>query len=129
MNKRMADQADGLRRLLARTPTRVVAIAGMGRGAGATTAAMNLGAALVLQGREVLLLDEHGSGTESASAAWAIDPLGTLADVASRRLSLQGAAARAPCGVVVLPAPEALRGRSASAVAGRRDPDRRRVRR
>lgn len=98
------DQADGLRRLLAQTRTRVFAFASMGRGLGVTTVAMNLAAALAYQGREVLLLDEHGTQAGTVSAAWAVDPLGTLADVANRRLTLEGAAARAPCGVHVLPA-------------------------
>lgn len=102
--KLVADQADGLRRLLAHSRTRVLAVASVGRGLGATTVAMNLGAALVHQGRDVLLLDEHGTAPGTASAAWGIDPLGTLADVASRRLTLEGAAARAACGVQVLPA-------------------------
>ena len=105
MSKTVADQADGLRRLLAQTQTRVVAVAGMGHGAGATTAAMNLGAALVQQGKNVLLLDEHCPKVGSACEVWAIDPLGSLADVASRRLTLDGAAVRSGCGVHVLPAP------------------------
>lgn len=104
MSKQVADQADGLRRLLARTPTRVVAIAGMGRGVGATTTAMNLGAALVQQGKQVLLLDEHDAAPASACALWAIAPSGTLADVAGRRLACEDAAALADCGVGVLPA-------------------------
>jgi flagellar biosynthesis protein FlhG len=103
-NKMVADQADGLRRLLAHTPTRVVAVAGMQPELGATTAAMNLGAALALQGKDVLLLDEHESAADSAAALWSLDPLGTLADVVLRRLSCEGAAARASCGVSVLPA-------------------------
>jgi flagellar biosynthesis protein FlhG len=61
MSKLVADQADGLRRLLSLTPTRVVAVVGIGRGEGTTTTAMNLGAALVHQGKDVLLLDEHGA--------------------------------------------------------------------
>src|SRR6188472_99790 len=77
MSKLVADQADGLRRLLARTPTRVVALAGVGRG-GASSATMNLAAALVQQGREVLVLDEHGATEAAICAAWAIDPLGDL---------------------------------------------------
>ncbi|WP_077001350.1 flagellar biosynthesis protein FlhG [Variovorax sp. KK3] len=100
----MVDQADGLRRLLAQTRTRVLAVASMGRGLGGTTAAMNLGAALALQGREVLLLDEHGAGPGTASAEWSLAPAGTLIDVAGKRLALQSAAARAGCGVQVLPA-------------------------
>ncbi|WP_180988663.1 MULTISPECIES: flagellar biosynthesis protein FlhG [unclassified Variovorax] len=104
MSRLVMDQADGLRRLLAQTRTRVFAFASMGRGLGVTTVAMNLGAALAYQGREVLLLDEHGTQAGTVAAAWSVDPLGTLADVANRRLTLQGAAARAPCGVYVLPA-------------------------
>jgi flagellar biosynthesis protein FlhG len=104
VSKLVADQADGLRRLLAQTRTRVLAFASMGRGLGVTTAVTNLSAALAYQGREVLLLDEHGTGAGTASAAWAIDPMGTLEDVAKRRLTLPGAAARTPCGVQVLPA-------------------------
>ncbi|OUL98323.1 MinD/ParA family ATP-binding protein [Variovorax sp. JS1663] len=100
----MSDQAEGLRRLLAQSRTRMLAIASMGRGMGATTAAMNLAAALALQGREVLLLDEHGTGDGTATAHWGLDPLGTLADVACQRLTLHGAAARSGCGVQVLPA-------------------------
>lgn len=105
MTKLVADQADGLRRLLAHTPTRVVAVAAMGPDGGATEAAMNLGAALVQQGRDVLVLDEHGGTAAAICAAWAIDPLGDLADVADRRLTCEGAIARAGCGVGVLPAP------------------------
>jgi flagellar biosynthesis protein FlhG len=105
MSKLVADQADGLRRLLAHTPTRIIAVAGMGPGGGASQAAMNLGAALVQQGKDVLVLDEHGGTPAAICAAWAIDPLGDLADVADRRLSSEGAIARAGCGVGVLPAP------------------------
>jgi flagellar biosynthesis protein FlhG len=104
VSKLVADQADGLRRLLAQTRTRVLAFASMGCGLGVTTAVTNLSAALAYQGREVLLLDEHGTGAGTASAAWAIDPMGTLEDVAKRRLTLPGATARTPCGVQVLPA-------------------------
>ena len=108
MSKLVTDQADGLRRLLSHTPTRVIAIAGMRRGDGATTAVMNLAAALVHQGKDVLVLDEHHPDTDSISALWAVDPPGVLADVAERRLTCAGAAARAGCGVDVLPAPSAM---------------------
>ncbi len=91
MSKLVSDQADGLRRLLSRTPTRVVAVASMRRGLGATTAAMNLAAALVQQGKEVLLVDEHRPAAESACAVWSVD-----ANV--------GTAVRVDCGVVVLSA-------------------------
>lgn len=105
MNKLVADQADGLRRLLAPTQARVVAVAGMGQAAGGTTIAMNLAVALAGQGRNVLLLDEHCPAEGSACEVWDIDPLGSLADVAGGRLTLDGAEVRAACGVRVLPAP------------------------
>ena len=104
MSKLVPDQADGLRRLLAQSSVRLIAIAGMERRQGATTAAMNLGAALAHMGKDVLLLDEHKASANSIRGAWAVDPLGTLADVATRRLTCEGAAARTECGVNVLPA-------------------------
>ncbi|WP_431273506.1 flagellar biosynthesis protein FlhG [Variovorax ureilyticus] len=91
MSKLVADQADGLRRLLAHTPTRVIAIAGMSRGDGATTTTMNLAAALVHQGKDVLLIDEQDSDHASAGALWRIDVPGVAAE----------------CGVEVLPASHA----------------------
>ena len=104
MSARVTDQADGLRRLLGQAPVRVVAVAGMGPGAGATTAAMSLGAALAQQGKDVLLLDEHHPKGRSVCDVWALGPRGTLGDVASRRLRIDQAAANAVCGVQVLPA-------------------------
>ncbi|WP_418117567.1 flagellar biosynthesis protein FlhG [Variovorax sp. 375MFSha3.1] len=121
MNKLVADQADGLRRLLAPTQARVLAVAGMGRGAGGTTAAMNFAVALVGQGRNVLLLDEHCRAEGSACEVWDIDPLGGLVDVAAGRLTLDGAEVRMACGVHVLPAPPAAaRGTSQGAADPRR---------
>ena len=105
MSKQVADQADGLRRLLAPAPTRVIAVASMARGAGATTTAMNIAAALVLQGKIVLLLDQHAALAGSVCAQWAIDALGTWTDVAQHRLRCAGAAVASGSGVHVLPAP------------------------
>ncbi|MDH6591075.1 flagellar biosynthesis protein FlhG [Variovorax sp. TBS-050B] len=105
MSKLVSDQADGLRRLLAQSSARIIAIASMGHQPGATTTAMNLGAALAHMGKDVLLLDEHSLEMNSVSAEWALDPLGTLADVVYKRLTCDGAAARTPGGVSVLPAP------------------------
>ncbi|MEJ8811130.1 flagellar biosynthesis protein FlhG [Variovorax ureilyticus] len=89
MSKRVADQADGLRRLLANTPTRVIAIAGMSRGDGATTTAMNLAAALVHQGKDVSLIDEQDADDASAASVWGVDVPGMAAE----------------CGVEVRPPP------------------------
>jgi len=106
LNKVVSDQADGLRRLMARhsggNPTRVVALVGSSPSAGATSVALNLGAALAQQGKDVLLLDETG-GAQSACAIWRVEAAGNWADVAAQRLSLEVAAGRAECGVLVMP--------------------------
>ena len=64
MSKVVSDQADGLRRLMAGSPGRLVAVVGSGPTVGATSVTLNLAAALVQQGKEVLLLDER-SGSRS----------------------------------------------------------------
>ena len=104
MTKIVNDQADGLRRLLARAPVRILAFVGMLRGMGVTSAVMNLAAALAQQGRQVLLLDENHPAPQSISRLWGIEPIGSLADVTAQRMGCEEAAARAPCGVSVLPA-------------------------
>ena len=104
MTKTVTDQADGLRRLLSQAVTRVVAVAGMRRGEGATTAAMSLAAALTLQGRDVLLVDEHGLAPESVSTKWGLVATASLSDVATGRMSARDASAQAACGARVLPA-------------------------
>lgn len=67
MRKVMSDQADGLRRLMGGSPGRLVAVVGAGPAVGATSVTLNLAAALVQQGKEVLLLDER-SGSQSSPA-------------------------------------------------------------
>ena len=59
MRKVVGDQADGLRRLMSSSPGRVVALVGCEPAVCIADVASNLRAALVLQGREVHLLDEH----------------------------------------------------------------------
>ncbi len=78
-----ADQADGLRRLLNKDGSRIVAIAGLSAGIGTTTVAMNLSVELARQGGPVLLLDEQAADSRSACAC-----------------------ATVPSGVRVLPAPQ-----------------------
>jgi len=54
----------------------------------------------------VLVLDEHHPAPQSVSQLWGIEAAGSVADVASQRMSCGDAAAHAPCGVSVLPALE-----------------------
>jgi flagellar biosynthesis protein FlhG len=67
VNKAGTDQADGLRRLMAGSLGRRVAVVGSGPRVGTTSVTRNLAAALVQQGQDVLLLDER-SGARSTPA-------------------------------------------------------------
>lgn len=55
------DQADGLRRLLGKGGLRVLRLNSGRRGMGKTSVAVNLAAAMVAKGREVLILDENAT--------------------------------------------------------------------
>lgn len=59
MRKVLTDQADGLRRLMAGSPGRLVAVVGSGPTVGVASVTQNLAAALLQQGKDVLLLDEN----------------------------------------------------------------------
>ena len=61
MDKIVTDQAEGLRRLLARRPLRVVAVLGAHHGAGASTAAVNLCAGSCFHGKRAVVIDEHAT--------------------------------------------------------------------
>jgi flagellar biosynthesis protein FlhG len=112
LNKVVSDQADGLRCLMAqhagKQAARVVALIGSGHQVGVTSVIMNLAAALVQQGQEVLLLDEH-EGMNSATArctaaAKATPPPGNWHQVAAGASSIDAAAGRMSCGALLLPA-------------------------
>jgi len=62
-----SDQAEGLRRLLTRTSTKVVAVVGARSGIGSTSVVVNLAAAWVRSGKDVLILDEHLSQNNVAN--------------------------------------------------------------
>ncbi len=57
------DQAEGLRRLLARSAARVVTVVGAREGLGATSVVVNLAAQWASEGKRVLVLDEHVSAS------------------------------------------------------------------
>jgi flagellar biosynthesis protein FlhG len=60
MKNVMTDQADGLRRLMASSSGRLVVVLGGDSSIDVASVTRNLAAALVRQGKEVLLLDEYG---------------------------------------------------------------------
>ncbi|AHI65229.1 MinD/ParA family protein [Burkholderia thailandensis] len=61
MDKRITDQAEGLRRLLAGRASRVVAVTGGPSGVGCTSTVANLAAALAALGKDVLVVDERAN--------------------------------------------------------------------
>jgi flagellar biosynthesis protein FlhG len=115
VSKVVSDQADGLRNLMAQhsgtQAARVIALVGSSPRIGVTSVALNLAAALVQQGKEVLLLDEQ-SGARSATAMWAGATARSWSDVAGG-LPLSTAASRLACGALLL----AVRPGDAPAVA------------
>ena len=60
MKKPVSDQADGLRRLMANSPGRLLAFAGGAPGVGVSSVTMNLAAALARLGQDVQVVDERG---------------------------------------------------------------------
>ncbi|AJK44726.1 MinD/ParA family ATP-binding protein [Burkholderia plantarii] len=73
MDKRITDQAEGLRRLLAGRATRIVAVTGGPTGVGCTSAVVNLAAALAALGKDVLVVDERNDADSAAAtlgSAW-----------------------------------------------------------
>jgi len=69
LDKFVTDQAEGLRRLLARGGPRVIAVTGGPGAPGRTTTVVNLAAALTAIGRQVLVIDECGGGRAVAALA------------------------------------------------------------
>ncbi|WP_244814879.1 MinD/ParA family protein [Caballeronia sp. Lep1P3] len=104
MDKFVLDQAEGLRRLLTRAGSRVVAVAGGPAGIGCTSAVVNLGAALAVHGKDVLVIDERQNVASAARMA-GLSGAGAFAAVMSGRQSVQEAVTRTPFGFSMIAAP------------------------
>ena len=104
MDKFVLDQAEGLRRLLTRSSKRVVAVAGGPAGIGCTSAVVNLGAALSVHGKDVLVIDERQNAA-SATRMAGLSVSGALAAVMSGREALQDVVTRTPFGFSLIAAP------------------------
>ena len=108
-----SDQAEGLRRLLARTALRVVTLLSGKSGVGKTTAAVNLACALARGGHDVLLIDENSAagsgqpGSGNIGTALGLKARYDLAQVIAGDASLEQALLPGPCGIRVLPAARA----------------------
>src|SRR6201996_6132079 len=100
----MADQAEGLRRLLTQSGSRVLAVTGGPAGVGSTTTVVNLAAAPAQQGKDVLVIDEC-LGEKSVSAMLGgVRGAGNFAAVMRGEMTLDDAAARHALGFSVLAA-------------------------
>lgn len=98
----VADQAEGLRKLLGRDFVRILTLTSSREGVGKTTAVLNLAVALSKAGKNVLILDENpGRGL---AAMLGIDGGHDLLDVANHGIPLEDAMIPGPEGVTILQA-------------------------
>ncbi|WP_153099105.1 P-loop NTPase [Paraburkholderia hayleyella] len=110
MDKYVADQAEGLRRMLAHSRSRVLAVVSATAGAGSTTVVVNLAAALALQGKDVLVLDESVGGLSVSAMLGGLRGVGQANAVLNGEAALEQAAARHALGFAVLAAPHCMTG-------------------
>ena len=104
MDKFVIDQAEGLRRLLAREGSRVVAVTGGGGSPGRTTAVVNLAAALTAHGKDVLVIDECLGPRSVCALVGGVRGAGNFAAVMRGERTLEEAVGRHPLGFGVLAA-------------------------
>ncbi|KAA1012427.1 MinD/ParA family protein [Paraburkholderia panacisoli] len=104
MDKLVSDQAEGLRRLLARSGARVIAVTGGPDGVGCTTVVVNLAAALAQQGKDVLVIDECVGDRSVSAMLGGLRGAGNFSAVMRGEMTLDDAAARHPLGFSVLAA-------------------------
>ncbi len=99
MAKLVLDQAEGLRRLVARHTARIVAVVGSAPEAGQTSVALNLASALAHHGQDVVLADESGH----AAPALGLPLRGDIHDVLAGRVSPEAIRVHTRDNVVLVP--------------------------
>jgi flagellar biosynthesis protein FlhG len=109
LDKLVSDQAEGLRRLLARSGSRVIAVTGGSLGAGCTATVMNLAVALAQQGKDVLVIDECVGDKSVSAMLGSARGAGNFAAVMRGEMTLDEAALRHALGFSVLAASRAHR--------------------
>lgn len=107
MRSNVQDQAAGLRRLLARSSSRVVTVVGARDGLGATSIVVNLAAVLGSSGKDVLVLDENLSHDNVANTL-ALKSRYDLLNVVRGDKTWQDVMLRGTQGVRVLPVARAM---------------------
>jgi flagellar biosynthesis protein FlhG len=105
LDKFVIDQAEGLRRLLAREGSRVIAVTGGPGSPGRTTVAINLAAALTAQGKDVLVIDECLGPRSVSALLGGVRGAANFAAVMRGERSLDEAVGRHALGFGVLAAP------------------------
>ncbi|PMS37471.1 flagellar biosynthesis protein FlhG [Trinickia symbiotica] len=104
MDKHVTDQAEGLRRLLARTGSRVVAVTGGPIGVGCTSTVVNLAAALAGIGKDVLVIDECLGANSVSTMLGGVHGAGSLRALLQGEIGIEEAAPRHELGFSVLAA-------------------------
>lgn len=104
MDKHVTDQAEGLRRLLARSGSRVVAVTGGPIGVGCTSTVVNLAAALAGLGKDVLVIDECLGANSVSSMVGGVQGAGSLRALLQGEIGIEEAAPRHELGFSVLAA-------------------------
>ncbi len=109
MPSAIGDQAEGLRRLLARQGLSVLRVSGCQTDSAAPTAAViNLAAALQDLGRDVLVIDEH-SAPHGIAAALGLQPRFAFEESLCKARDLEELMLRGPAGLRILPLPRGAR--------------------
>jgi len=98
----VGDQAHPLRRLVARSPTHVIAVTSGKGGVGKTQVAVNLSIALAARGHRVALFDMD-LGLANADIVLGVEASSTWSDVLSGRRSLEEVLVQAPGQVAFVP--------------------------
>ncbi len=115
MDKFVIDQAEGLRRLLAREGSRVIAVTGGPGAPGRTTAVINLAAALTAHGKDVLIIDECLGPRSVSGLLGGVRGAGNFAAVMRGEMPLDEAVGRHALGFGVLAASREHRAQYSSA--------------
>lgn len=98
------DQAAGLRKMAATPrPVKVIAVASGKGGVGKTNVTVNLGVALAMQGKEVLILDAD-LGLANIDVMLGVHPQHTLLHVIEGTKTLQEVIVEGPAGLKIIPA-------------------------
>jgi len=108
------DQAEGLRRVdtipegMPRPPPKVIAVTSGKGGVGKTTVTVNIGTALAMAGKQVLLLDGDMS-LANIDVLLGLTPKFNLSHVLEGRCTLEDTILRGPAGLMVIPASSGLK--------------------